>query len=190
MRKLKLQVQLSVDGFHSGPNGEMDWMTFATDDKIKNVIYDILDPVDTILLGRKMTDEFITYWQKVVLDENHEWYGLAMKLIETPKVVFTKTMSASPWQNTSLATGEIVREIKKLKSSDGGDIIVYGGTEFVSSLIKHDLIDEYYLVINPTAIGNGKTIFSQLPTHRKLELKRSIAFDCGKVLIQYTPITN
>ena len=66
MRKLKLQVQMSVDGFIAGPNGEMDWMVLDWDDKIRNYVFELTEPVDTILLGRKMTDGFISYWSDVM----------------------------------------------------------------------------------------------------------------------------
>ena len=77
-------------------------------------------------------------------------------MIEIPKVVFTKTINKSRWVNTVIATGDLRDEITKLKSQDGGDIIVYGGVSLDASLIKVNLIDEFYLFVNPVAIGNGK----------------------------------
>ena len=74
---------------------------------------------------------------------------------------------------------------EKLKQQDGKDIIVYGGASFVSNLVKENLIDEYYLFINPVAIGNGRTIFKDLKEIRKLYLVESIAFDSGTVLLHY-----
>jgi dihydrofolate reductase len=186
MRKLKLQVQLTLDGFHSSPSGELDWMTWNWDSKIKNYVNDLHDPVDTILLGRKMTDGFAGHWENIVNNlPNDESYGFAMKMVETPKVVFTKTLTSLPWKNMTLATGDLVKEVNALKNEDGGDIIVYGGTEFVSSLVKADLVDEYNLFINPTAIGKGNSIFAQLDSKQSLSLKRSIGFDCGIVGLQY-----
>lgn len=186
MRKLKLQVQLSLDGFHSGPNGELDWMTWGWDGKLKNYVTGITDPVDTILLGRKMIDGFSGYWENIVNNlPSDESYGFAMKMVETPKIVFTKTLTTLPWKNTTLATGDLVKEVSALKNQDGGDIIVYGGTEFVSNLLKEGLIDEYNLFINPTAIGNGHSIFASLDSKQSLSLKRSIGFDCGIVALQY-----
>ena len=185
MRKLKLQVQLSIDGFNSGLNGEMDWMTWAWDDKLKSYVNALTDPVDTILLGRKMTDGFIGYWENVLKNPKDEGYGFAMKMCETPKVVFTKTMTSSPRNNTTLATGELAKEIHTLKNQEGSDIIVYGGTEFVANLIKEGLIDELNLFINPTAIGKGTSIFAGLNDKQGFSLKRSIGFDCGIVALQY-----
>ncbi len=188
MRKLKLQVQLSADGFHSGPDGGLDWMTWKWDEKLISYVRNITEPVDAILLGRKMTDGFINYWESVYQQPSHPEYEGAIKFVETPKIVFTKTLTTSPWKNTTLATGNLVEEVKALQNLDGGDIIAYGGTEFVSNLVKEGLVDEYNLFINPTAIGKGASIFSTLTSHRPLTLKRSIGFDCGIVALQYEPI--
>jgi dihydrofolate reductase len=187
MRKLKLQVQISIDGCIAGPNNEMDWMVFYGDEKLKEYEIRLHEPVGTILLGRKMTNEFVSYWSNVMNKPDDPEYTFAKKMIETPKIVFTKTLTKSEWINTEIATGDLNEEITKLKSQEGGggDIIVYGGASFDSSLIKENLIDEYYLFINPVAIGNGKTIFKDLKEIRKFTLIESIAFDSGTVLLHY-----
>ncbi len=86
-------------------------------------------------------------------------FPLAKKLVDTPKIVFTKTLEKSNWDNTTLAKGNLTDEINTLKNQSGKDIIVYGGAGFVSSLIKGNLLDEYNFVVNPTALGKGMTIF-------------------------------
>ena len=113
------------------------------------------------------------------------WYALAKKMIEIPKVVFTKTLNKSKWINTDIATGDLTDEIMKLKSRDGKDMVVYGGASFDSSLIKLGLIDEFLLFINPVAIGNGMTIFKDLNEIQKFNMVKSIAFDSGEVLLHY-----
>jgi dihydrofolate reductase len=143
------------------------------------------EQVDTILLGRKMTAEFISYWSDVLKRPEDKEYSFAKKMMETPKIVFTKTLNKSEWPNTEIATGDLREEITKLKNQDGGDIIVYGGASFDSSLIKENLIDEYYFFVNPVAIGNGKTIFKDLKEIRKLSLIESITFESGKILLHY-----
>jgi dihydrofolate reductase len=186
MRKLKLQVQMSIDGCIAGPNNEMDWMVFYGDEKLKEYEIRLHEPVDTILLGRKMTNEFVSYWSNVMNKPDDPEYTFAKKMIETPKIVFTKSLNKSKWINTEIATGDLNEEITKLKSQEGGgDIIVYGGASFDSSLIKENLIDEYYLFVNPVAIGNGKTIFKDLKEIRRFTLIESIAFDSGTVLLHY-----
>src|SRR5437588_6648135 len=146
MRKLKLQVQISLDSYIAGPNGEMDWIVWNWDDKLKNYVFELTEPVDTILLGRKMTDGFVSYWSDVMtkpddpssIDRSH---AFAKKMIETPKVVFTKTLKKSQCANTDIATGDLTDEIIKLKSLKGKDMIVYGGVSFDTSLIRSGLID-------------------------------------------------
>jgi dihydrofolate reductase len=183
LRKLKLQVQMSIDGCIAGPNNEMDWLVW--DDKYKEYIDELIGSVDTLLLGRKMVDGFISYWSDVMSKPDDPDYSFAKKMIETPKVVFTKTLNKSVWINTELAKDDIKDEISSLKNRDGGDIIVYGGASFDSSLIKEKLIDEFYLFVNPVVIGNGKTIFKDLSEIQKFNLLESIAFDSGIVLLHY-----
>ncbi|HSA75512.1 MAG TPA: dihydrofolate reductase family protein [Candidatus Nitrosocosmicus sp.] len=186
MRKLILQVQMSIDGCIAGLNNEMDWMVWDWDEKLKDYLNKIHGPVDTILLGRKMTNEFISYWSNVLNKPEDQEYIFAKKMMETPKVVFTKSLNKSVWPNTEIATGDLREEITKLKNLDGGgDIIVYGGASFDASLIKENLIDEYYLFINPVAIGNEKNIFKDLKEIRKLSLVESTAFNSGIVLVHY-----
>jgi len=185
LRKLKLQVQMSIDGCIAGPNGEMDWMVGLSDDKHIKYAYELMESIDTILLGRKMTDDFISYWSDVINKPDDPWHAFAKKMIETPKVVFTKTLDKSKWINTEIATGDITDEIIKLKNRNGKDMVVYGGASFDSSLIKFGLIDEFLLFINPVAIGNGKTIFKDLNEIQKFNLIKTIAFDSGKVLLHY-----
>ena len=185
MRKLRLQVQMSVDGCIAGPNGEMDWMFGLLDDELIKYAYKITESVDTILMGRKMTDVFISSWLDVMNKPDDPWYAFSKKMIETPKVVFTKTLNKSKWINTDIATGNLIEEVSKIKSQNGRDIIVYGGASFDSSLIKEKLIDEFYLFINPVAIGNGMTIFKDLNEIQKYTLIESKAFECGKVLLRY-----
>jgi dihydrofolate reductase len=192
MRKLKLQVNMSIDSYIAGPNGEMDWMVWNWDDKLKKYVYELNEPVDTILLGRKMTDGFVSYWSDVMtkpddpssIDRSHVF---AKKMIDTPKVVFTKTLKKSQWANTDIATGDLTDEISNLKSLKGKDMIVYGGASFDSSLIRAGLIDEFHLFINPVAIGKGMTIFKDLNEIQKFNLVKSVAFDCGIVELHYEP---
>lgn len=162
MRKLKLQVQTTVDGYVAGPNGELDWMTWEKDEKLIQFINDLTDSSSTILLGRKMTDGFINYWEGIVKNqpESRE-FPFAKKMMDTPKVVFTRTLDKSNWTNTILAKGNLADEVAKIKAQEGKDIIVYGGAGFVSSLIKEDLIDEYNFFINPVMISKGMRIFDQ-----------------------------
>jgi dihydrofolate reductase len=190
MRKLKLQMQITVDGFVAGPNGELDWMNpdmEIEDDKIFQYINFLIDSSDTILMGRKMTDEFVNYWTNVVKNPKSPWHEFANKMVDTPKVVFTRTFDESPWLNTVLAKGDIVEEVNQLKNRPGKDLLAYGGAGFVSSLIKHDLIDEYQLFVNPVAISKGMTIFGELGDYFKLKQTDATPYECGVTVHTYLP---
>ena len=187
MRKLKLQVQITVDGFVGGPNGELDWMTFNMDDKILEYINSITDASDTILMGRKMTDGFVNYWTGVLENPESPEYAFARKMVDYPKVVFTKTLDESAWPNTVLAKGNIVEEVSHLKNQQGKDLIVYGGAGFVSSLIKQNLIDEYHLFVNPVAIGSGMTIFSHVGGKFRLKQVDVTPYVCSVTVHKYLP---
>src|SRR5436190_2412360 len=159
MRKVKLQMQMTINGYVGGLNGENAWMTFNPDDEYMEFLNSNFDSSDTILLGRKAAEGFINYWQNT-FDKNPDT-PLAKKIVDTPKVVFTKTLDKSTWNNTTLAKGGLAEEIANLKKSRSGgskDILVVGGADFVSSLIKEGLIEEGHFIVNPTAISNGMTI--------------------------------
>jgi dihydrofolate reductase len=186
MKKLKLQVQISVDGYIAGPNGEMDWLTWNLDDELKQYITELTDSVDTMLLGRKLAEGFIPYWENVITHPEDPQYDFGKKMIDTPKVVFTKTLNKSAWNNTNVATGDITKEVEQLKNKSGKDIIVYGGAEFVAGLIKHNLIDEYHLFVNPAIIGEGLSIYNLVEQRMKLKLVKAIPFTCGVAVLVYT----
>jgi dihydrofolate reductase len=185
VRTLKLQMQITVDGFVAGPEGQLDWMTWKWDDKLKDHVTALIAPASTILLGRKMTDGFITHWESVAAKPDHPEVVSARKFVDTPKVVFTKTLEKSPWKNTVLAKGDLASEIGNLKAqASGGDIIVFGGATFVASLLEHRLIDELNLFVNPVAIGNGLEVFKG---RTPLSLVSSTAHRCGIVVSRYRP---
>ncbi|CAN5704749.1 dihydrofolate reductase family protein [soil metagenome] len=195
MRKLKLQVQMSIDGFIAGPNGEMNFMVWDWDDKLKDYVGDITNSVDCILLGRKLAEGFIPYWATVAANADDPQVSAGKKFTETTKVVFSKTLESSApgengWNNTVVTNNDLVEEITKLKNEDGKDIIAYGGANFVSALIKEGLIDELHLFINPAAIGNGMPIFKDLASKQAMNLIKVSSFDCGIVVLKYEPKSN
>jgi dihydrofolate reductase len=186
MKKLRLQMQISIDGFVAREKGELDWMTWNMDEKLIGFITQLTDSSDTILMGRKMTDGFISSWSGMLENPDSPEYTFAKKMIDIPKVVFTRTLTESPWINTTLAH-DLVADIKNLKQDDGKDIIAYGGAGFVTSLIRENLIDDYYLFVNPIAISKGMTIFSEINGNKELKLVESTPYDCGIIVNHYQP---
>jgi dihydrofolate reductase len=188
MRKLKLQVQITIDGFIAGQNGEMDWMCCPWSEDVNNYVREITEPVDTIILGRKLAEGFIPHWENVVKDPTDPDYEGGLKFTSTPKIVFSKTLNESIWDNTKVTNGDLIDEILELKKQEGKDIIVYGGGTFVSALIKNKLIDELHLFINPSAIGSGMPIFKELTSMHQFTVVDVKKFDCGVITLIYKPI--
>ena len=188
MRKLKLQVQMTIDGFITGTNGESDWMLFPWTDDLITFVREITTPVDTILLGRNLAEGFIPHWENVFNDPNDPEYEGGVKYTTTPKVVFSKTLTKTKWDRTVIANGDLTEEVNKLKNQNGGDLICYGGGIFVSSLIKANLIDELFLFFNPSAIGNGMPIFKELTEKRNYKAVNAKHFDCGIIVLQYNSV--
>ncbi|HZY39626.1 MAG TPA: dihydrofolate reductase family protein [Mucilaginibacter sp.] len=188
MRKLKLQMQVTLDGFVGGPNGENDWVFLPSkpDPNALLKIIEIADTCDTILLGRKMTTEFCAHWENVVdTQPDSPWHPLAQLMVNHRKIAFSRTETAIPGRNLEVENGDLATAVQALKNQPGKDLLVYGGANFVSSLISLNLIDEYYFFLNPVAIGSGLTIFKE---RKILELESSTAYLNGKVLNKYVVV--
>lgn len=187
MRKLKIQVQMTLDGFVAGPNGELDWMWIGKrDEAIFQRVIELADTCDTILLGRKMTPGFINHWENV-LDNQPESteQPLAKQMVDMRKIVFSHTHTTIKGRNLTVENGDMIQVVQELKNQTGKDIMVYGGATFVSALISQNLVDEYYIFRRPIAIGNGLSIFKE---QRPLELDSSITYKNGTTLTKFLPL--
>lgn len=185
MRKLILQMQTSLDGFvATGPNDEQTWVTWDLDG-IKKSVIDLLDSTDTILIGRKLAIDYIPFWLDTVTKPDDPMIEFAKRIVSAKKIVFTKTLDKSTWPNTVLAKGNLTDEIKELKNENGKNIVVYGGSSFVSNLIKEGLIDEFHFYINPVVLEKGVHIFDQIERFQQLKLKKSVTLDSGILMLIY-----
>ena len=184
MRTFKLQVQTTVDGYMAGPNGEMDWMTFPWTDDIGAYITAFTDPVDCIVLGRRLAEGFIPTWAS---RPEGEPAAAIDKMNDTPKVVISNSLTESPWENTVVAGGDLTETVTKLKAGRGGDMITYGGGTLVSDLIARGLLDELHLFVNPTAIGTGMPVFPTVDAYQRLRLVGAHPFDCGITALHLAP---
>jgi len=193
MRKLKLQMQITLDGFVAGPNGENDWVLIpGTPDPeaLKQMIgfgADLAANCDTLLLGRKLAASgFCTHWENVADNQpGNPWHPLAQLITDHRKIAFGRSEETLPGRNLEVENGDLATTVQTLKKQPGKDILVYGGAGFVSSLVSLNLIDEYYLIINPVAIGVGLSIFKE---RKILKLESSVAYKSGKVLNKYVPV--
>lgn len=176
-------MQITLDGFVAGSQGELDWMTPESDERQVRYLQELTSNMDLILLGRKMAEEAIPHWEKVAkTNAEGDEVRYAKTFVATPKVIFSKTLSSTEGKNATVERADLKDTVTKLKQQPGKDIIVYGGANFVSELIQNNLIDEYHLLVNPVAIGKGKPIFND---QHKLKLVKSMTFSNGVVANQY-----
>ncbi|HEY8584293.1 MAG TPA: dihydrofolate reductase family protein [Capillimicrobium sp.] len=183
MRRLKLQVQVSADGYMGGAEGDMSWALAPWSADVERYVEALMGSVDTILLGRRLAEGFIPAWAARPESESEEaidWMN------RTPKVVVSNTLQQSPWSNAVIERGDLRGVVARLKGQPGGDLIAYGGSALVTSLVGDDLADELHLFVNPTAIGAGLPVFPA-GRHVPLRLVGATPFACGIVALRYEP---
>lgn len=181
MSKLKLQMQVTVDGLD--PNGANSDVSM---NDVRIYSSDLLDTADTIVIGRKMAEPgFISYWDKKAGITDDPWQGVAQRIASAHKIIFSKTLKTCDWSNTEIENGDLVTAVERLKKTGKKDIIVYGGVSFVASLVKEHLIDEFHLFVNPVIRGTGASIFSGLEQPQNLKLVKSLEYNSGLVLLHY-----
>lgn len=187
MRRLKIQMNISADGFVGGQNGELNWLTTDWDDKVKTFCIRNLEKVDFILMtfGKKPDPSFITYWDATAQKPEDPYYEVAMKIAATPKVVLTEYATNLKFPNTEIIHGNIIDEVKRLKAQEGYEIMVYAGVRLVSSLIENDLVDEFDFLVNPVVIGKGLSVFDRINDKLDLEPRESLLCECGIIINEY-----
>lgn len=181
MRKVIYWVHTSVDGFISGPNGEFDWPELTPE--LSSYSDMLADRVDTFLYGRVVWDLMSSYWPTADQVSDHP-HNLKFAPIwrETPKVVFSRTLTEAGW-NTRV-TSDVEHTVRALKAEQGKDMMLTGGAGLPAELARLDLIDEYQIVVHPVVLGGGKRVF---PVGERLNLKlaETRGFDNRAVLLSY-----
>lgn len=195
MRKLKLEMQISADGFSSSHDGNNDWMVWSWapdwgwDEALRRYHEELTSSSDCILLSRMMAEEgFHQHWQTVAGDSASPQSGFAKAIGDMRKVVFSRTLKASRWANTEIARSGLTEEVDRLKREPGKDIIVYGGPILVSSLEEAGLIDEFHFIVNPAVLGSGKPVLGELRKTTRLRLVDARPFPCGVAVLHYAKL--
>jgi dihydrofolate reductase len=182
MRRVVLQMGVSLDGFVAGPGGELDWGLPPEDQDVTAWKADSVRRAGTHIMGRVTYEQMAAHWPSAT-------GPYAAPMNDIPKVVFSTTLEKAQWADTRIARGDLAEEIARLKREPGGDVIVHGGAAFVQALSQLSLIDEYRLVIQPVALGNGLPLFRDLPAPLRLELTEARTFPHGTAIHVYRPIT-
>ena len=183
MRKLVFFILTSLDGYYEGPEHAIDWHN--VDAEFNEFAIAQLDSVDMLLFGRVTYEVMAAFWPTDAAMKNDPVTAAAMNRL--PKVVFSRTLADATWQNTRLVKDNVAQEITKMKEQADKDLIIFGSSDLSVSLVQAGLIDEFRIMVNPVALGNGKALFNGLPGRLKLELIKTRTFKSGNVLLYYRP---
>ena len=189
MRKLIVSMNVTLDGYMSGPNCELGWHFQTWTKEMADSLFDQLSRADTILLGRITYSAMAEYWPAKTTDPAfpREDIAFADLMNRQLKLVFSSTLKSPEWSNSTLLRGNLRREVLRLKKSIGSDIIIYGSGKIVQALMRYGLIDEYQLWIHPVLLGQGKPLFDDPRKRLCMKLFESKCFDSGVVLLYYKP---
>jgi dihydrofolate reductase len=183
MRKLIMQLELTVDGFYAGENEEFDWFKLDPEwwaARVRNY----LPTIDTVLLGRKNYQGFRGYWPNVSSFPHATETDLEFSrwLDEVPKVVFSNTLERTEWTNSRMVSNDLVGEVSRLKAASGKNILIMSSASIAQACQAHGLIDEYWLTIHPVTLGRGLPLFKERVNLKLLESK---VYSSGQVFLHY-----
>jgi dihydrofolate reductase len=182
MRRVVLQMGVTLDGYVAGTGGEGDWGLPPEHPDVRAWKVASLHQVGTHIMGRVTYEQMAEYWPNATGE-----YAESMNTLA--KVVFSATLPTAGWAGTRIARGDLTEEIAALKSEPGGEIMAHGGAAFVQSLSRLGLIDEYRLVILPVALGAGLPLFKDLVKPLRMDLTEARSFPDGTVIHVYRPVT-
>ncbi len=184
MKKIVVLNRISLDGFYTGPQGEIDW--FIHDPEVDRAAHEMMHP-DTLIMGRLTYQMFAGYWPQVGADPNAPDGArrTARELDQMNKVVFSRSLQSVSWVNSQLISGDILAETRNLKQGQGADLTIFGSGSIVQQLANAGLIEEYLLIVTPVVLGSGKNLFQDV---KRLDLKliETCEFKSGNVLLHYT----
>jgi dihydrofolate reductase len=186
MRKIISFMHVSLDGFVAGPNGEMDWI--KVDEEIFEYVGKRIGEGDTALYGRVTYQMMEGYWPTAADKpnaskhdiEHSRWYS------KVHKVVLSKTMQDQDLANTTIISGNLSHGIHEIKQAPGEDILLFGSPTATHSLMQLNLVDGYWLLVNPIILGQGIPLFAHIHDKIKLKLLTTRSFTCGVTELNYT----
>lgn len=182
MRKLVLSMGVSLDGLVAlpGRHGAGGWGLPPEDPALKKRKLGWMDDVGLHLMGRRTYEEMAGFWPT-----SDDAYAAPMN--EIPKVVFSHTLERAEWAESRIARGDLAEEIATLKLEPGKDMLAWGGATFAQSLSRLGLVDEYRLILQPVALGQGLPLFKDLAAPLRLELVEAQTYRTGAALHVYRP---
>lgn len=178
-------MHVSLDGFVAGPKGEMDWI--KVDEEMFDFVKSFTDAADAALYGRKTWEMMEGYWPTAgdaagasKHDKEHSaWYNSVQKL------VVSNSMVGQVKDKTTFIGGDVVQQLKEIKEKDGKDILIFGSPSVVRTLMENNLIDDYWLFLNPIILGQGISMFAELEEKIELVHQETKDLSCGVTALHF-----
>jgi dihydrofolate reductase len=184
MRTLNAFTQITMDGYFTGPNGDLSWAHQIDDDaEFKAFVADNAKSGGALIFGRLTYEMMIQYWPTPQAAEDDP--VVAERMNSLPKVVFSRTLKQASWANAKLVSTDPVDEVRKMKAESGKPITILGSGTLVRLLAQAGLIDAHQLVVFPVVLGAGRTAFEGIKDQLKMRLTKTRAFGNGVVLLSY-----
>jgi dihydrofolate reductase len=187
MRKVIVSLNTTLDGFMAGTNCELDWHFDYWDEEMSFHASELLMRADTILFGRVTYQAMAKYWSSIPINMSYarEDVAFADMINRYQKIVFSRTLQTTSWNNSRIVGDNIREELLRLKRMPGRDMIIYGSGNLISTLMHLGLIDEYVLWIHPVIIGKGKPGFGNIIKQIPLRFINIKKFSSGVVALYY-----
>jgi dihydrofolate reductase len=185
VKKIIVSEFVTLDGIMEAPGGEQShphsgWVfDFMSTEQLQYKLAEVLE-AETLLIGRVTYESFAGAWPSRTGE-------FADKMNSMPKYVVSTTLQKPEWNNTNVIQNNIVARVTKLKEQDGGPILIAGSQSIVHTLMEHNLIDEYRLMIFPVLLGSGKRLFPESKNKTSLRLLNAQSFSSGVVVNTYAP---
>jgi|SRR5882762_3506297 len=186
MRKLVVFNHVTLDGYFVSVNGDFSWARNGNDDaEYSAFVAENASGGGQLLFGRVTYELMASYWPTPIADQHNP--AVAKGMNSMSKVVFSRTLNQALWNNTRLVKGDMVSEIRKMKADPGPGMAILGSGSIVSQLALEHLIDEYQMMVDPVALGKGRTLFDGIQEKLTLKLAKTRTFKNGKVYLCYEP---
>ena len=184
MRKLLVFNHVSLDGYFTDARGDMSWAHHRSDDETRAFAAENAQTGDgPLLFGRVTYQMMAAFWPTPAAQAMDP--GIAAGMNRRPKLVASRTLSEVTWANARILRGDLIQEVRALKAEPGDGITVMGSGTIVAQLVRAGLVDELQVVVNPLALGAGRTLFQGIDPRASFHLLGTRVFRNGNVLLSY-----
>jgi dihydrofolate reductase len=187
MRKVIWLIHMSLEGFVSGPKGEVDWAGASMDDELWDDVMELMGTVNGALFGRRTYQDFENYWPAVARNptSGKNELNFSRWIENTPKAVASRTLKKLDWKNSTLLSANVEEGVSRLKGLPGNNLLLFGSPGLASRLFTADLIDELRIDVHPLFLGTGRPLLTDATGRHKLRLVTARAFHSGVVGLRY-----